>query len=41
MILSAQEVYEEISSCIKDNLQNSVNSILKKIIKVIKVKIGL
>lgn len=33
MILSAQEVYEEISSCNKDNLQNSVNSILKKINK--------
>ena len=33
MILSAQDVYEEISSCNKDNLQNSVNSILKKINK--------
>ena len=30
MLLTAQEVYEEISSCDKDNLQNAVNSILKK-----------
>ena len=33
MVLSAQEVYEEISSCDKDNLQNAVNSILKKLNK--------
>ena len=41
MLLTAQEVYEEISSCNKDNLQNAINSILKRLIKVIKVKIGL
>ena len=33
MVLSAQEVYEQISSCDKDNLQNAVNSILKKLNK--------
>lgn len=33
MLLTAQEVYEEISSCNKENLQNAVNSILKKINK--------
>ena len=36
MLLTAQEVYEEISSCNKDNLQNAVNSILKKINKTCK-----
>ena len=38
MLLTAQEVYEEISSCNKDNLQNTVNSILKKINKGYKTK---
>ena len=33
MILTAQEVYEVISSCNKENLQNVVNSILKKLNK--------
>ena len=33
MLLTAQEVYEEISSCNKENLKNAVNSILKKINK--------
>ena len=38
MLLTAQEVYEEISSCNKENLQNAVNSILKKINKGFKSK---
>ncbi|MBR0471269.1 MAG: transposase [Methanosphaera sp.] len=38
MLLTAQEVYEEISSCNKDNLQNAINSILKKINKGYKSK---
>ena len=38
MLLTAQEVYEEISSCNKDNLQNAINSILKKINKCYKSK---
>ena len=33
MILTSQEVYEEISSCNKENLQNAVNGILKKLNK--------
>ena len=36
MILTAQEVYGEISSCNKENLQNAVNSILKKLNKKVK-----
>ena len=36
MILTSQEVYEEISSCNKENLQNAVNSILKKLNKKVK-----
>lgn len=30
MLLTAQEVYEEISCYNKENLQNAVNSILEK-----------
>ena len=38
MLLTAQEVYGEISGCNKDNLQNAINSILKKINKGYKSK---
>ena len=36
MVLTAQEVYTEISDCNKDNLENAVNSILKKLNKKVK-----
>ena len=37
-MLTAQEVYEEISSCNKENLQNAVNNILEKDYKCFKSK---